>query len=186
MKLLIFSNKDVIYKNINDTLKDFKNIELDYDFDNIYVTLKEQFNLEKIQQFININSFLSKIEKTFKPYIKKLDDFIKNTILFEISTFQEIIYYSVVRLRESDDEKILDFTKYIDNIEVEIEKCLINNNILPIKPNPHDMFNAKEHEVLLAEKNEDFVKGQIIKVINYGYKKKDEGVIKRATIIAAK
>lgn len=182
----IFSNKDVIYKNINDTLKDFKNIELDYDFDNIYVTLKEQFDLEKIQQFININSFLSKIEKTFKPYIKKLDDFIKNTILFEISTFQEIIYYSVVRLRESDDEKILDFTKYIDNIEVEIEKCLINNNILPIKPNPHDMFNAKEHEVLLAEKNEDFVKGQIIKVINYGYKKKDEGVIKRATIIAAK
>ena len=53
-------------------------------------------------------------------------------------------------------------------------------------PNPHDMFDPKEHEVLLAEKNEQFLKGQIIKVVNYGYKKKDKGIIKRATIIAAK
>ena len=96
------------------------------------------------------------------------------------------MYYSVVRLRECSDEKIKDFTKYIDNMEDKMENTLMENNILLIKPNPHDMFDPKEHEVLLAEKNEQFLKGQIIKVVNYGYKKKDKGIIKRATIIAAK
>ncbi len=182
----IFSTKEEIYVNIDNSLQEIKTFNIDYDFDAIYSILKNNFNIEEIKQYINVNNMVCKIQNTFKPYIKKIEDFIKNTILFEISTFQEIMYYSVGRLRESEDAKIIDFIKYMDNIEIEIEKCLIDNNILPIKPNPHDMFNAKEHEVLIAEKNEEFLKGEIIKVINYGYKKKDESVIKRATIIAAK
>lgn len=182
----VFLNKDELYKNMDNSLKDLKSYNIEYDFETIYSILKTNFNIKEIKQYLNIKDMLSKAENIVNPYIKKIDDFIKNTILFEISTFQEIMYYSVVRLKESKDEKIIDFTKYIDDVGNNIEKCLINNNIIIIKPNPHDMFNAKEHEVLLAEKNEEFIKGQIIKVINYGYKKKDEGVIKRATIIAAK
>ncbi|WP_250277461.1 nucleotide exchange factor GrpE [[Clostridium] colinum] len=182
----IFLDKDKMYIKINEELKIFKNYDIEYDFNAIYNTLKIDFNMENIKNHINIEPMLCNLEKTFSLYIKKIDDFIKNTILFEISTFQEIMYYSVVRLRDSEDEKIKDFTKYIDNIEMDIEDILTQNNILLIKPNPHDMFNAKEHEVLLAEKNEDFIKGQIIKVVNYGYKEKDKGIIKRATIIAAK
>ncbi len=182
----ILKEKESVYNNIEKELESLKNYNIQFDFDTIYDILKKDFNTEEIKQYININDMTNSLEKALKLYVKKIDDFIKNTILFEISTFQEIMYYSVSRLKESDDEKILSFTKYIEDIEQDIEKCLINNNILPIKPKPHDMFDAKEHEVLLAEKNEDFNKGQVIKVINYGYKKKDEGVIKRATIIAAK
>ncbi|WP_317368438.1 nucleotide exchange factor GrpE [uncultured Tyzzerella sp.] len=182
----VFEGKDQLYKDLDNALKDIENYNIQYDFDSIYTTLKNDFNMENIKQYINAKPMLSIIEKISNSYIKKVDDFIKNTLLFEISTFQEIIYYSVVRLRESKESKIIDFTKYIDSIELNIEKCLLDNNILIIKPNPHDMFDAKEHEVLLAEKNENFLKGQIIKVVNYGYKKKDEVVIKRATIIAAK
>ncbi len=182
----VFLNKDKIYLDIDNNLDQIKNLNIEYDFNTIYDSLKNDFNLDQIKNHINTKSIVSSLEKLYSPYIKKIDEFIKNTILFEISTFQEIMYYSVVRLRECEDEKIKDFTKYIDNMEYKIENTLIENSILPIKPNPHDMFDPKEHEVLLAEKNEQFLKGQIIKVVNYGYKKKDKGIIKRATIIAAK
>ncbi len=182
----VFLNKDKIYLDIDNNLNKIKNLNIEYDFNTIYDSLKNDFNLDQIKNHINTKSIVSSLEKLYSPYIKKIDEFIKNTILFEISTFQEIMYYSVVRLRECEDEKIKDFTKYIDNMEYKIENTLIENSILPIKPNPHDMFDPKEHEVLLAEKNEQFLKGQIIKVVNYGYKKKDKGIIKRATIIAAK
>ena len=182
----VFLNKDKIYLDIDNNLDQIKNLNIEYDFNTIYDSLKNDFNLDQIEKHINTKSIVSSLEKLYSPYIKKIDEFIKNTILFEISTFQEIIYYSVVRLRECEDENIKYFTKYIDNMEYKIENTLIENSILPIKPNPHDMFDPKEHEVLLAEKNEQFLKGQIIKVVNYGYKKKDKGIIKRATIIAAK
>ena len=182
----VFLNKDKIYLDIDNNLDQIKNLNIEYAFNTIYDSLKNDFNLDQIKNHINTKSIVSSLEKLYSPYIKKIDEFIKNTILFEISTFQEIMYYSVVRLRECEDEKIKDFTKYIDNMEYKIENTLIENSILPIKPNPHDMFDPKEHEVLLAEKNEQFLKGQIIKVVNYGYKKKDKGIMKRATIIAAK
>ncbi len=182
----IFCEKDNIYDNIDKELEKLKNYNIEYNFDNIYDILKNDFNIKNIENYINVKDMLCNLEKAFKPYIKKIEAFVKNTILFEISTFQEIMYYSVVRLRQSDDKDIKDFINYIDDVDKNIEKILKNNDILLIKPEPHDMFDAKEHEVLLAEKNEDFLKGQIIKVVNYGYKAKDKGVIKRATIIAAK
>ncbi len=54
-----------------------------------------------------------------------------------------------------------------------------------IAPKPHDIFNGKEHEVIMAEKNNDFKKGEIIKLINSGYKNKNY-IILRANVIAAK
>jgi len=47
------------------------------------------------------------------------------------------------------------------------------------------MFNGKEHEVLIAETSEGFAKGEIIKVINPGYKRGDF-ILTRANVIAAK
>lgn len=158
--------------------------DVNCDLEKIYQMLRANLDLEEIENFVDFNNVLEEIQRIYKPCQKRLDDFIKNTILFEISTFQEIVYYSVVRLRENEDTK--EFTSFIDKTEEEIENSLVDSDILIIKPNPHDMFNAKEHEVLIAEKSEDFSKGQIIKVINYGFKAKDETVIKRATVIAAK
>ena len=182
----ILLEKEEVYNNIGDILNKIENTPIKYNFDNIYDLLKEDFKIDSLIQELNIKDILSNLDKAFMLYIKKIEDFIKNTILFEISTFQEIIYYSVVRLRECEEENIKELVSYIDDTENNIEKELINNDILLIKPKPYDMFNVKEHEVLIAEKNDEFLKGQIIKVINYGYKIKDKEVIKRATIIAAK
>lgn len=180
-----FLDKDEMYKNMESSVKKLESLKINYDFEIIYEHLKND-TLQNIRDYTDFKNIQKDLEQTFVPYIKKLDDFLKNTILFEISTFQEIMYYSVVRLRESDEVSIKQFIKYIDNIEQNIENNLEENEIIIIKPNPHDMFDGKEHEVLIAEKNENFLKGQIIKVINYGYKKKNNGVIKRATVIAAK
>lgn len=166
---------------INDLKKD-KSIP--FDLENIYQMLKENLDLEEIEKNLDFDTVIKEVEKIYIPCLKKLDDFIKNTLLFEISTFQEIIYYSVIRLRDKSELKNL--VGFIDNINLEIEKNLIENGIEVIKPKPHDKFSAKEHEVLLAEKNEEFLKGEIIKVINYGFKSKEGSVIKRATVIAAK
>ena len=180
-----FLNKDKMYQNMEDSLKNLEDLKINYDFELIYEHLKND-TLQRIRAYTDFKNIQKDLEQSFVIYTKKLDDFLKNTILFEISTFQEIMYYSVVRLRESNEEPIKQFIKYIDSVEQNIENELTKNEIIIIKPNPHDMFDTKEHEVLIAEKNDDFLKGQIIKVINYGYKKKDNGVIKRATVIAAK
>lgn len=186
----VFNNINEIFLSIDNEFKNIKTIDkVEYDFDFIY---KE---LIKEQNITNLNNFIQKdiISKTFitinnimKNYFKELDEFIKNTLLFEISTFQEIIYYSVARIGKEKDLEIQEFVKYICKIEFNIEKILEKNDIFKIKPKPHDLFNAKEHEVLIAEKNEDFIKGEIIKVINYGYINKDKVVIKRAMVIVAK
>lgn len=180
-----FLNKDKMYQNMENSLKNLEYLKINYDFELIYEHLKND-TLQNIRDYTDFKNIQKDLEQSFVIYTKKLDDFLKNTILFEISTFQEIMYYSVVRLRESNEEPIKQFIKYIDSVEQNIENELTKNEIIIIKPNPHDMFDTKEHEVLIAEKNDDFLKGQIIKVINYGYKKKDNGVIKRATVIAAK
>lgn len=141
---------------------------------------------EKINNFVKNNKKNIKIDEKINEFVKSIDEFIKNTILFEISTFQEIIYYSVTRLREIENADIKNLVKEIDMAEKDIEKALISYDILLIRPMPHDMFNAKEQEIIVAEKTNKFMKGEVVKVINCGYKTKDEMVIKRATIIAAK
>jgi len=62
---------------------------------------------------------------------------------------------------------------------------LRKNNITPIRPNPQEIFNGKEHEVLVAEKQEGFNKGEIIKLVGSGYRYKDV-VLMRANVIAAR
>ncbi|MCL2753821.1 MAG: nucleotide exchange factor GrpE, partial [Defluviitaleaceae bacterium] len=54
-----------------------------------------------------------------------------------------------------------------------------------ISPKTHEQFNAKEHEVLMAEQKEGFTKGEIIKTINSGYRYNDT-IIVRANVIAAR
>ncbi len=109
----------------------------------------------------------------------------KDCILFEISTFEEIMHYSVSRMRNSQDVNIEDFVQTIDFVFDELIQVLSVIGVEVIEPKPHDLFNGKEHEVIMAEKNDDFKKGEVIKLMNSGYKEKD-CVLMRANIIAAK
>jgi molecular chaperone GrpE (heat shock protein) len=91
----------------------------------------------------------------------------------------------VVLLRESDDEGTGRFTEAADKAWGGIAKVLRAHNIGLIKPKPKDMFDAKEHEVLTAEKHEGYKKGEIIKLINSGYRQNGE-VLLRANVVAAR
>ena len=111
--------------------------------------------------------------------------FKKETLLYEISTYEEILVYSVSRLRGTDEELIKNVIFMLDELMTLFETVLKKNNYTLIKPVPHEIFNGKEHEVLMAEPHEGFTKGEIIKTVNTGYRHKDT-VILRANVIAAK
>ena len=109
----------------------------------------------------------------------------KEVLLFEICTYEEILTHSVSRLRQSNSEAVIEAARVLDDAFRLLEVILKKNNIKMLRPAPHDQFNAKEHEVLVAEKHEGFTKGEIIKIVNAGYMHEDKIII-RANVIAAK
>jgi len=113
---------------------------------------------------------------------KKLAKFKREILLYEVSTYEEIIFYSVSRLRDTEFTQAATLADYT----LELLTILLNkNNIDVIRPQPHDLFNPREHEVLMAESKEDFKKGEIVKLMNSGYRQRDT-VLLRANVIAAR
>ncbi|MCL2363616.1 MAG: nucleotide exchange factor GrpE [Defluviitaleaceae bacterium] len=106
-------------------------------------------------------------------------------LLYEIATYEEILTHSVSRLRESASEHVQDAAANLEGAYAALEILLGKNDITPIRPAPHDPFNGKEHEVLMAEQQESFIKGEIIKRVGSGYRYKDM-VLMRANVIAAR
>jgi hypothetical protein len=130
-----------------------------------------------------------RVKTQVENYTQKLEKhtlrFKKEVLLYEICTFEEILTHSVSRLRNSQNLRVSITAKLLDNTFRELEIILKKNNITVIRPATHENFNAKEHEVLIAEKQENFQKGQIIKVITAGYKIREQ-VVLRANVIAAR
>jgi len=130
-----------------------------------------------------------RIQKRIDFYKQKSEKltfrFKKEVVLYEICTYEEILTHSASRLRESAwadmamAEKELSAAYY--TLGALLEKC----NITAIRPAAHEQFNAFEHEILLAETQGGFDKGEIIKVLNTGYKQNGK-VILRANVIAAR
>jgi len=116
---------------------------------------------------------------------QKITAFKRDAVFFEIATFEEIMHYSVSRLRETLDEPVLEFVVEIDKQYKNLEDIITKFGIEKISPKTHEQFNAKEHEVLMAEQKEGFTKGEIIKTINSGYRYNDT-IIVRANVIAAR
>jgi len=120
-----------------------------------------------------------------ETFQKKLTGFLKLHLLFECSTFEEILHYSVSRLRQADDPAVLAFAAAIDANAAQLSGIFTTHGIALIAPEPHDLFNGREHEVLMAEVHEDYKKGEIIKLMNCGYRQGDT-ILLRANVIAAK
>jgi molecular chaperone GrpE (heat shock protein) len=139
---------------------------------------EEPFEKHKAYHEKRINTYTEKIEKS-------LYSFKRETLLYEMSTYEEILTHSVSRLRESEIELVMQSVALLDETFAALEVLLKKNNIQVMHPAPHDMFNGKEHEVLLAEKHEGFEKGEIIKTINSGYRQ-NEQIILRANVVAAR
>ena len=134
-------------------------------------------------------AFQAKVQKQAAGFMEKVDKFTfrfkKEVLLYEVCTYEEILIHSVSRLRGSDNEEIAAAASLLDDAYGGLEVLLKKSNIEAIRPAPHEAFNAFEHDVLVAETQEGFNKGEIIKMINTGYKQQDK-VILRANVIAAR
>ncbi len=141
------------------------------------------------ENFENVMAEFSAVFADYDNKIKKIQKLIlklkKDSILFEISTFEEIMNYSVSRMRNSGNMEVEEFVQNMDFVFDELRQVLSVVGVEIIAPEPHDLFNGKEHEVMMAEKNDAFKKGEVIKLMNCGYKE-GENIILRANIIAAK
>ena len=137
-------------------------------------------------EFLPARDFINKIiEAQFQKVEKTLLIFKKEVLLYEICTFEEILTHSVPKLESSECETTLSAAVLLRDVFKELEVILKKNNISVIRPSIRSEFNAREHEVLVAEKHEDFAKGEIIKVLTAGYLYKDN-VILRANVVAAR
>ena len=125
------------------------------------------------------------LSKKSEKLEKKMLSFMRDSFFYELSTFEEIMYYSVSRLRESANEVVAGFVTEIDNQHKNTGDILAKYGVEKIAPVAHDVFNPKENEVLMAEESEGFAKGEIIKTINSGYRQGDV-IIMRANVIAAR
>ncbi|MCL2378753.1 MAG: nucleotide exchange factor GrpE [Defluviitaleaceae bacterium] len=136
-----------------------------------FVTYNEQFGK-------HVSNSSAKVEKASIRFKKE-------TLLYEISTYEEILYHSVSRLRKTLQSHISEAVGILDETFIKLESLLTESGITIISPAPHEPFNGREHEVLIAEETEGFAKGEIVKVMTSGYKFKDQ-VILRANVIAAR
>ena len=169
-------------QNLTDILTDNQNF---IKCNQIYLLYKD-YSEENIDDFsLQLSALFSEYENITRKIQKLIVNLKKDNILFEISTFEEIMNYSVSRMRESQNVTVKDFVRAIDFVFEELYQILSIIGVQVIAPKPHDLFNGKEHEVIMAEKNDNFKKGEVIKLMNSGFKE-GEQVILRANIIAAR
>jgi len=130
-----------------------------------------------------------RINKRIAFYLEKVEKltfrFKKEVVLYEVCTYEEILTHSASRLRDSVWADMAIAEKELSAAYYALGAILEKRSIIAIRPAAHEQFNAFEHEILLAETQEGFAKGEIIKVLNTGYKQNDK-VILRANVIAAK
>jgi molecular chaperone GrpE (heat shock protein) len=125
------------------------------------------------------------VEKECQDNQSKNLDYLKKDILFEINTLEDLMNQSVFRLRESEEEMVISFLASCDYLNRIVFNQLKRNNIIPIHPNAHEVFNGKLHEVLMLEEEEGFKKGEIIRTQNSGFAYGNM-ILTRASVIASK
>ncbi len=200
---VLSENRDILQRDLDENIED-----LNYDIDKLQITINERAidiyfkNLKSMNIKNYIDKYIESLMKSKqcnvdvedleidakeleKRIIKKLFDFKKETLFYEISTFDEVLYYSIEKIRVSDNLNVKKYIMYIDDTKEKLTKTLEKNNIKIISPKPKEKFNSKEHKVIIAEEKEGFAKGDIIKVNTVGYKEY-ETVILKANVIAAR
>lgn len=120
-----------------------------------------------------------------KKFDNKILELKKNNILFEISTFNEMLNYSISHLKISTEIDVLMYVQIVEEANSMINTTLVSHNIRAIVPVAHQEFSAKEHEVIMVEENASFKKGEIIRVSNNGYKQDDKVIIRASVIVAS-
>lgn len=148
---------------------------------NMVINYEKMINLEEGYE----KKILKSVSETLILKIENLEN-TKNLdeILNEIITFNEILNYSIKSLKKEPSSKALMYIQMVEEANSLVNTTISNEGIQKISPKEGDIFNNKEHIVIMVQKDEDFTKGKIIKKISDGYRKEDKVIIK-ATVIAA-
>jgi len=152
--------------------------------------------LEKAFDEVYERDFSQRIDKTVSSWQseinKQIVSFKRQVLLYEMGTFDEIMNFSVTKLVEDAGEfgegsqsPSMSYAEHLRHSQSDLVEILGRNGITRILPQPHDPFDGKEHDVLMAERAEGFTKGEIVKTYSSGYKEHDT-VLVRASVIAAK
>ena len=111
--------------------------------------------------------------------------YLKNDILFELRTYEEMIRHSLKKLVDLEGEKVEALSILLREAQRAFINALDRIHITVIEPQEHDQFDGKRHEAILAETLEGFEKGSIIKCQSVGYQL-ETNILLRAMVIAAK
>ncbi|PKM58563.1 MAG: nucleotide exchange factor GrpE [Firmicutes bacterium HGW-Firmicutes-3] len=111
--------------------------------------------------------------------------YLKNDILFELRTYEEMMRHSLKKLMDLEGEKVKELSLLLMEAQRSFMNALDRIQITVIEPREHDQFDGKLHEAILAEALEGFEKGSIIKCQSVGYQI-EPNILLRAMVIAAK
>ncbi|MCL2610115.1 MAG: nucleotide exchange factor GrpE [Defluviitaleaceae bacterium] len=132
------------------------------------------------------HKIIKAISETLNLKIENLENLTsEKELLEEIITFNEILNYSIEGLKNTEFEDILMYIQMAEEANSLINTTLSEYGIKKIAPQKGEIFNSREHIVIMAEKYENMKKGTIIKTVSNGYQKGDEIIIK-ANVIAAR
>ena len=131
------------------------------------------------------NKFKNNIERSRGKYLTHDCAYLSDTILAELRTFDELLEHSLVRLKELAPDESAALSQILEETKVKARDYLESHGIALIQPKVRQRFNGKRHEVMMAEKEEGYNKGEIIKTLSVGYTLGDR-VLMRATVIAAR
>lgn len=129
--------------------------------------------------------FKRRVDAIKSSHMKHDMTYLRNDLLFELRTFDELVRHSVEKLAEYEKDNAEPVIAVMKHVYTQSRKALNRNGILFLEPEPHEKFNGKLHEIMIAEEAEGFTKGEVIKCQNIGYIK-DDYVIMRANVVAAK
>ena len=140
----------------------------------------------KTSGFIYVQERFEKvINQSFEQAYEKELNYLTRDVLFEIKSFEEMIYQSIAILMKSEEESVLLFGNKMHYLFDIMIKILKKHKVERIFPQPGEKFNGKAHEIIFVEESSDFNKGEIIRTQNSGFVI-EERVISRASVVAAK
>ncbi|MDA3846022.1 MAG: nucleotide exchange factor GrpE [Vallitaleaceae bacterium] len=140
---------------------------------------------DSAQVFIGLQDDYIRLFQDVLGSIKKADiDYLKYNLLFEVVTLEEIVTYSLPKLRAYEHALSKQVISLVSSTYEEISSILKRFNIAMIEAIPGEKFNGKIHEVTVVEPNETYGKGKIIRMETKGYIYKDIPVVRAHVIVA--
>ncbi len=135
-----------------------------------FMEIQEKYNLET--------------EKLLQYNLMKDIQFLREELINEVITLEELVKYSLPKLAKYREENAKAMNFHIKNGYKRIEKNLQLAGIEKIEPLIKEKFNGKEQQVIMIEEAKGLDKGEIVSVHTKGYKLK-EYILARANVVVA-